>query len=474
MPMRSTPSTLLGCSVVCLLAGCWGSPRANGPARVVSYEHDIAPVVADHCTTCHAGENPDGWFVLTSYDDVRQHVEEGRLLKRIDDAKDPMPPSGQLPDETRQLFHDWAAGGFQEFGEAPVVKSQEQPTFDPPKIEPIDVNEKGFELLESVSGHWVGSLNLMGRDFDWWAFDFRPIAPSHVHGIYEGGTIGNLFTSFFVAEFNGTRAIMARNGGILNGLYRTSYFVLDTVEESPRGTYYRLVDAYGGEQIMWMELVFHGDRMEFRSYTSRFGATEQTLHVEFRGRLRSAQLATAAAGAVGFPRNVVEREYPNGLPIPDWGGEGPITSASYMWDETEGDLVALGRLAGDPIRIDQMPHLAQLTVSIDRPATARGKKLLVYLSDGPLTDDRGRFAKRLGAIRLDVFDRLLSFPELAASSDEFTFTYLHPGPYHLTVVADVDGDGFPSTGDLTSKSLLLEVKPESRQEVTVGDFTIAN
>ena len=49
------------------------------------------------------------------------------------------------------------------------------------------------------------------------------------YGIFEGGTIGNLFTSFFVADFKGRRMLMARNDDILNGIYRTSYFVLDQV-----------------------------------------------------------------------------------------------------------------------------------------------------------------------------------------------------------------------------------------------------
>ena len=111
----------------------------------------------------------------------------------------------------------------------------------------------------------------MGQSYDWFSFDYRAIAPSHIHGIYEGGTMGNLFTSFFVTEYKGKRTIMARNGGVLNDIYRTSYFVLDSVKYSGGDSYYRLVDAYGGDQIMYMELTFSGDDLSFNSYTSQFG-----------------------------------------------------------------------------------------------------------------------------------------------------------------------------------------------------------
>ena len=49
----------------------------------VSYSHDIQPIVKNFCTTCHAGDDPEGEFVLTSYADVRKYTEKGKLLKRI-------------------------------------------------------------------------------------------------------------------------------------------------------------------------------------------------------------------------------------------------------------------------------------------------------------------------------------------------------------------------------------------------------
>ncbi|MGI9518391.1 MAG: c-type cytochrome domain-containing protein, partial [Pirellulaceae bacterium] len=270
-------------AAVCLVMTGTSSGLAQSTSESIrdeiSYSSDIQPIVHNFCVTCHSGKNPEGDFVLTSYEDVRKHIEDGSLLERINDADDPMPPSGQLPQYMRRMFKIWSDTGYvnmsttqPETDRNPAVDYGE---FTPPEITPVDINEHGFDLLENMQGHWVGSMNLMGQDFDWMAFDFRAIAPSHVHGIFEGGTIGNLFTSFFVTNFNAKRTIMARNGGILNGIYRTSYFVLDKVEQREVGgkqeSYYRLVDAYGGKDVMWMELTFSEDNIQFNAYTSRFG-----------------------------------------------------------------------------------------------------------------------------------------------------------------------------------------------------------
>ena len=329
-------------------------------------------------------------------------------------------------------------------------------------------------MLEYLQGHWVGSMNLMGQDFDWMAFDFRPIAPSHIHGIFEGGTIGNLFTSFFVADFNGKRTVMARNGGILNGIYRTSYFVLDEVKYGRDWGYYRLVDAYGGKDIMYMELTFRGNTIEFNAYTSRFGLTEALPHMAFKGKRMHPKLAADAAKAVGFPKNIVDCDFSKGLPRPTWADEYPLTSASYIWEDMSKGLVELGRLAKDPRRIDQMPYLAQMKVSIKRDDAIRDKKLHLYLSRDALVQENGKFITQFGYIREELLNTLLLFPELVKNQSEFTFTYLHPGDYFLTVIADMDGDGFPSPGDITHGRRKITVKPRSKQTVRITDMNVKN
>lgn len=450
-----------------------GQAPVQEAAPEVAYSHDIAPLVASYCTTCHRGKDPSAGLVLDSYDAVKDEVESGELLARIHDELDPMPPVGRMSSRQRQLFEDWKEGGY-------VKESKDRPPvayepFVPPVLAPIRAEEGGMELLEKLQGHWVGSMNLMGQPFPWFAWDFRAIGPAHMHGIFEGGTLGNLFTSFFVADLRGTRTVMARNGGLLNGIYRTSYFVLDRVERAKGAEIYRLVDAYGGEGVMWMTLTFRGDRLEFEAHTSRMGmAAPPKRHMLFKGRRLHPELAEAAAKGVGFPKLEPERSFPEGLPLPDWGAGVPVTSYSYIWEDDGLDVTALGRAAGDPIRIDQMPHVGGLSVTIDRPKSLKEVPLEVYLSREPLTDAKGKLRMKWGMVDGELYDGLLMFPELSAGEDRFTFTYLHPGRYFLVVVADVNGDGYASKGDVTSRSVEVVVPAGETVSAEIRDLDVKN
>ena len=98
--------------MVCAADSSHAQTQSDAFRDEVSYTNDIRPIVRNFCTTCHAGENPEGEFVLTSYDDVRKHIEKGELLKRINDADEPMPQDGLLPPHMRRLFQQWADGGY--------------------------------------------------------------------------------------------------------------------------------------------------------------------------------------------------------------------------------------------------------------------------------------------------------------------------------------------------------------------------
>ncbi len=446
----------------------------------VSWEADIQPIVKDFCTTCHAGDDPEADLGLTSYALVREATEHGDLLERINDADDPMPEDGLMPSHLRRLVRIWSETGYTEKSsltkEQRANSKEKYEDFTPPEIVPVDITEveEGFELLKRMQGHWVGSMRLMGEVYDWMAFDYRPISESHIHGIYEGGTIGNLFTSFFVADFKGKRTIMARNGGVLNGIYRTSYFVLDKVDAGRWQTKYRLVDAYGGKDIMYMELTFSGKSLVFAAYTSRMGLKSPQLHMRFRGKPKRPELASAAAAAVGFPKNVPAFTLPDPMPVPTWAADYPLTSASYIWESQNLPLLELAKKAKDPITISDMPYLSQLQVDIERSEATKGKKLHVYLSEKPLADENGKFIGKGGYIKMDLLDGLFSFPELSSVAEEFTFTYLHPGKYYLTVFADMDEDWYPSPGDICNPSLAVELKPGEKRSVKVDQLTGQN
>lgn len=339
------------------------------------------------------------------------------------------------------------------------------------EVIPVDVSEEGFELLEKMQGHWVGSMLILGTEYDWFAFDYRAISPSHVFGIYESGSAGNLLTSFFVTTFKGKKTIMARNGGLLNGIYRTSYFVLDSVSREPDGDFYRLVDAVGGKAVMWMELKFSNDQLRFNAYTSRLGLLDKpSTHMAFNASKRLPELSQTAAKDVGFPENITAWDFDARF-REDYlyvnPGDEAAKSASYLDQDESKTVFDLAYTSGDPIRIDEHPHLGYLNLKLELNDQIDQSTLLVYLSTEPLTDENGYML-------VEPFDNVLHFPELLPGQNEFLFTYLHPGSYYVTVVADVNNDAYASLGDITHVSVPITVEAEKQTDLTIDNITVQN
>lgn len=337
-------------------------------------------------------------------------------------------------------------------------------------VKPVDINELGFDLLSNMQGHWVGANRVIGTDYDWFSFDYRAISPSHVHGIFEGGSMGNLFTSFFVTDFKDTRTIMARNGGVLNGIYRTSYFVLDSVSYSSAGDFYRLVDAEGGKRTMWMELRFTQDSLYWNAYTSRLGMSfPPTRHMSFRASKADEALATSAAAENNFPQNIPAWDFSEGFNQAYLQAAEGAKSATFLaQQDSNEDVLGLALASGDPFRIDHYPSVASLQVNVERNTSIMDKRLFLFLSKEPLTDEFGYYRSE------EAFNSILLFPELVGSQDDFRFTYLHPGEYYLTVIADANDDGVISAGDLSHPQQQVTVLPEGQHEITITNITIEN
>ncbi|CAL2087559.1 conserved hypothetical protein [Tenacibaculum sp. 190524A05c] len=349
------------------------------------------------------------------------------------------------------------------------------PTNPTAEVNPVDINNDGFDFMEKMQGHWVGTNKVIADEYDWFGWDYRAISPSHIHGIHEGGTLGNLFTSFFVTNYKGQRTIMARNGGLLNGIYRTSYFVMDKVENrNSEGKYYRLVDAVGGDAIMYMELRFKNDSLYFNSYTSNLGNRLPTRHMTFKGKKMHFELAQEAANATNYPQNTIDTglDFKDGFNTEylyvDQGEDAP-KSATFLASQTSNDVYELAPQSGDPYIISDHPRLGTLTVNINRNNTISNDNLLVYLSKDPLTDSDGYFTQTS-----EAYDTLLHFPSLENNEDTFLFTYLHPGTYYLTVIADKNNDGGPSEGDIVSISKEIIVAPLENKTENVTNIDVQN
>lgn len=343
----------------------------------------------------------------------------------------------------------------------------------PPKrvVKPININIDGFDFLAKMQGHWVGKNRVIASDYDWFSFDYRAISPSHIHGIYEGGSMGNLLTSFFVTDFKNTRTIMARNGGLLNGIYRTSYFVMDSVRTDTDGSkYYRLVDAIGGEQVMYMELKFKNDSLHFNSYTSRLGLLDLPVrHMTFKAKKQNLDLAQTAAATVNFPQNVVAHDFSSGFVQDNLyvnAGDSLAKSASFL-NQGNSDVFTLAAGSGDPFTIQDYPHVGYLNVTIGRNPAIDSVSTFLYLSKVALTDQQGY-------MQTNAFKDVLLFPSLIPTQDTFTFTYLHPGNYFVTVIADKNGDGLPSIGDITHPSQNITISPNGQHQIIINNITTQN
>lgn len=82
--------------------------------EVMKYDPHIQEIMFNHCITCHSGVAATAGIDLESFDNVRFYTESGNLLTRIEDAADPMPPSGLLPPEDRQRIAKWVTDGYLE------------------------------------------------------------------------------------------------------------------------------------------------------------------------------------------------------------------------------------------------------------------------------------------------------------------------------------------------------------------------
>ena len=96
------------------------------------------------------------------------------------------------------------------------------------------------------------------------------------------------------------------------------------------------------------------------------------------------------------------------------------------------------------------------------------------MSKSPLTNDEGQLIMEYGYIKMDLMNQVLLFPEISGKADHFELTYLHPGEYYLTTFIDNNGDYTPSKGDISSKSQLITVAPNSTQNILVKGINVQN
>ena len=306
-------------------------------------------------------------------------------------------------------------------------------------IAPTNDNDiKGFSLLTELTGHWVGTNQTAYGFFNWFSFDFRPISPSHLHTIYEGGTNQNIITSIFIADYDNKQQLMIRNGGWLGDQYRATYFILDKAENNGTSKYYRLVDAVGGEKRAYIEFRFERDTLYFDAYKDNSGSLDEPVkHMEFIGTNYNPSFAQAAMDLFEYPQKVSEINLENKfvhLIDPD--------SALFL-DE-----------ADDPFPKSDHGHLSDLKINITRDTSILNENLLLYISKAPLVSNDGQ-------VDFDNLNtKVVRTVEVHALEDFYETTYLHPDKYFITAFSDRDNNYYPSEGDISNGSKEIEVTPE--------------
>lgn len=78
----------------------------------VSFSETVFPIVQNNCLACHFEGSSSG-VDLTSYDKIKEQIDEGKFLGNIQHASgySPMPPSYKLDDCTISKIENWINDG---------------------------------------------------------------------------------------------------------------------------------------------------------------------------------------------------------------------------------------------------------------------------------------------------------------------------------------------------------------------------
>jgi len=301
-----------------------------------------------------------------------------------------------------------------------------------------DFGIMGYHLLEQISGHWVGSNQTAFGYVPRFIFDFRPISSSHVHSIFESATNQNIFTSLFIAEYNGEKRIFARNGGQL-GLFRATYFVVDLVEETELSNYYRLVDVTGGSQRCYMEFTFSSGNFNFKAYKDNSGTlVDPIIHMNFNGSNANPDFDDMATNLFNFPQPESEKDLTGAFNTLVDPGSALFTSE-----------------ATDPFPRVEHGYLSEFTVNFNKLVSIETTDMIFLLSKEPIVSNTGIVHAA------NLYDQLTRTILIDGSELSYTATYVHPDTYYLTAFTDLDGNFYPSFGDVSSESILINVPLES-------------
>jgi hypothetical protein len=313
------------------------------------------------------------------------------------------------------------------------------PHVDPPiDPQPNIENTFGFGILDRINGIWngpVSSTTALGG-YPEWIVDIRPISESQVSAKNELDSQNDIFLSFFIVKHDNAYKVAFRNGGSFAGQKRVSYFMADSVDETPDAAYYRFAEAVKGTDRAYTTVEFRSDSLIMRSYTNRYN-TQQTasLHMEWRARLQDTTSCQPTISHFAFPKKMLTMDM-----------SGSFTGAEAVYFS----------LTDDPFPDGVQPYLGTADVSysfaggfVPDPA----KKVYLIITTQPLING---FSLNLPNLKYRS-----RYVRLGSTAGSFSFTLMHPGQYYLYALYDADGNDNFSSGDRVSTVNTTFTVPET-------------
>jgi DNA-binding beta-propeller fold protein YncE len=111
-------------AAVVLLAAATAAPQAAVPPPAgPDYDRDVVPVLQQHCMDCHSAADPQGDFVMDTYEDLMKGGEHGpaivagksegsKLVAMVEGrAKPKMPPKKEMPADALAVIKAWIDAG---------------------------------------------------------------------------------------------------------------------------------------------------------------------------------------------------------------------------------------------------------------------------------------------------------------------------------------------------------------------------
>lgn len=112
-------------SIIALLFNCSSSSSDDlsnpdpdpdpDPTEKLTYTDDIKSIFDNNCVQCHG--NPPTQGAPSSFNTftlVKNGVDTGNILTRINSTSNPMPPTGLMPQSLRDDIQQWKDDGFLE------------------------------------------------------------------------------------------------------------------------------------------------------------------------------------------------------------------------------------------------------------------------------------------------------------------------------------------------------------------------